>query len=253
MTRVLAHFVEAARACNYLPDRTASLECRVMTGVGVNELERMLVRGWRRQGTVYFRPACGACGECVPIRVPVERFLPTASQKRARRRCSRFRVALDRPRVDDERLALYAAWHAGRERDRDWDPAPMDAEGYAGQFAYPHPAAWELSLRDGDRLVAVTLCDITPRAWSAIYAFYSPGIARLSPGVAGVMLAVEMARARGIPNVYLGFRVMGCASMRYKAGFRPHELLEGRPGPDDEPLWIEGGLGPDPAGGTHIA
>jgi arginine-tRNA-protein transferase len=32
---------------------------------------------------------------------------------------------------------------------------------------------------------------------------------------------------------------MGCASMRYKAGFRPHELLEGRPGPDDEPRWIE--------------
>ncbi len=86
MARMLATFVEPPRTCSYLPDRDASLEYRVMTGVGVRELERMLVRGWRRQGPVYFRPACGACTECVSIRVPVGRFLPTESQKRARRR-----------------------------------------------------------------------------------------------------------------------------------------------------------------------
>ena len=239
MARVLAHFVEPPRACSYLPDRPASLEYRVLSGVGVGELERMLVRGWRRQGHVYFRPACGACAECVSIRVPVDRFRPTGSQVRARRRCGRFRVVVERPRVDDERLALYAAWHAARERDRAWEPAPLDADAYAMQFAAPHPAAWELSLRDGDRLVAVTLCDVTRRAWSAIFGFYSPEVARLSPGVAEVVLAVELARERGIPHVYLGFRVMGCVSMRYKAGYRPHELLQGLPGPDEEPCWVE--------------
>jgi len=239
MTRVLAQYVEPPRACNYLPDRTASLEYHVKTGVGVAELERMLVRGWRRQGPVYFRPACGGCGECVSIRLPVERFRPTASQMRARRRCARFRVVLDRPRVDAERLRLYAAWHAGRERDRAWDPAPLDAEGYAMQFAYPHPAAWELTLRDRDRLVALTLCDITPRAWSAIFGFHDPDEARLSPGVATVLLAVELARARRIPHVYLGYRVLGCASMRYKAGYGPHELLHGLPAADEEPRWVE--------------
>jgi arginyl-tRNA--protein-N-Asp/Glu arginylyltransferase len=239
VTRVLAQFVEPPRTCNYLPDRTASLECRLMTGVGVDDLEHMLVRGWRRQGPLYFRPACGGCGECVSIRIPVDPFRPTESQKRARKRCAGFHVALDRPRVDDERLALYAAWHAGRERDRGWDPAPLDAEAYAAQFAYPHPAAWELSLRDGGRLVAVTLCDITPKAWSAIFAFYHPRAARRSPGVATVLMALEMARERGIPHVYLGYRVMGCASMRYKAGFRPHELLQGLPAADETPLWTE--------------
>ncbi len=239
MARVLAQFVEPLRACSYLSDREASLEYRFLTGVGVAELEGMLMRGWRRQGTVYFRPACGACGECVSIRIPVDRFAPTGSQQRAWRRCARFRVELGRPRVDEERLALYAAWHAARERDRGWEGAPLDAETYAMQFAFPHPAAWELSLRDGDRLVAVTLCDITPRVWSAIFGFYSPDVARLSPGVAEVVLAVEMARNRGIPHVYLGYRVMGCASMRYKAGYRPHELLQGLPGPDEEPVWVE--------------
>ena len=239
MTRVLAEFVEPPRRCSYLGDREASLEYKVMTGVDADALERMLVRGWRRQGPVYFRPACGACAECVSIRVPVERFRPTESQARARRRCGRFRAQLARPRVDDARLALYAAWHAGREHSRHWEPAPLEAEDYAAQFAFPHPAGWELSLWDGDRIVALTLCDITPRAWSAVFGFYHPEVARLSPGVAGVVLAVEMARARGIPHVYLGYRVMGCPSMRYKSLFQPHELLQGLPAADEEPRWLE--------------
>jgi arginine-tRNA-protein transferase len=237
--KILAHFVEPPRPCSYLPGRDASLECRIMTGVGIDELEGLLVRGWRRQGPLYFRPSCSGCMECVSLRIPVDRFRPTESQRRARRRCGRFRVALERPRVDDERLALYAAWHAAREEAREWDPSGLDAESYAVQFAYPHPAAWEMTLRDGDRIVALTLCDVTRRAWSAIYGFYSPEVARLSPGVAAVTLAVEMARARGIPHVYLGYRVMGCPSMRYKSGFRPHEALVGWPGPDEEPRWVQ--------------
>jgi len=38
----------------------------------------------------------------------------------------------------------------------------------------------------------------------------------------------------------LGFRVLPCPSMRYKAAFRPHELLHGRPGFDEEPEWRRG-------------
>jgi len=78
-------------------------------------------------------------------------------------------------------------------------------------------------------------------AWSAIYFFYEPDLARLSPGVANVMLCLELARMRAIPHVYLGYRVLGCPSMRYKEGFRPHELLVGRPGPDEEPRWVVAG------------
>ncbi|MGA9519831.1 MAG: arginyltransferase, partial [Myxococcaceae bacterium] len=52
-------------------------------------------------------------------------------------------------------------------------------------------------------------------------------------------LGVEVARAQGIPHLYLGYRVIGCASLRYKDAFQPHELLEGRPAFDEEPIWQE--------------
>lgn len=234
------HFVEDPRVCDYLAGQSAALEYRVMTGVGPEELESLLVRGWRRLGPFYFRPACAGCFECVPLRIPVASFVPSRSQERAARRARRFRVGIGAPRVDRTRLDLYARWHAGREERRGWGASPLSAEDYALQFAYPHEAVRELSFWDGGSLVGVGLCDVTPRVWSAIYFFYDPRIARLSPGVANVMICLALARERGIPHVYLGYRVLGCPSMRYKATFRPHELLQGRPGPEEEPRWVPG-------------
>jgi hypothetical protein len=45
-----SHFVEDPRVCDYLAGERAALEYRVMTGVGSEELESLLVRGWRRLG-----------------------------------------------------------------------------------------------------------------------------------------------------------------------------------------------------------
>jgi arginyl-tRNA--protein-N-Asp/Glu arginylyltransferase len=236
--RVLRTLTEPPRACSYLPEREAALEYRVMIDVTPTELESLLIRGWRRFGPIYFRPACSPCQECVSIRLPVAAFEPTDSQRRALRRIRRFRITLGRPRVDEERLALYRRWHATREAVRQWEPADLEPDEYAHQFAFPHPAVRELAIRDGDRLVGLGICDVTPSAWSAVYFFYDPSIARLSPGIANVMLCVEQAREAGIPYVYLGFRVMDCPSMRYKALFRPHELLAGRPAEDEEPRWL---------------
>jgi len=237
---LVKQLVEAPRTCAYLPDRNASLEYRLMLDVEPDELDTMILRGWRRFGPIYFRPACAGCAQCVSIRLPADRFAPTAAQRRARRRCGRLHVTIGAPRLDEERLALHRAWHATREAARGWEPAALDAEGYFQQFAFPHPAGRELAFRDpaqGGRLVAVGLCDVTRRAMSAAYFFYDPSIARLSPGVANVLLCVELARAQGIPHVYLGYRVAGCPSMAYKAGFRPHELLDGLPAFDEEPVW----------------
>jgi leucyl-tRNA---protein transferase len=233
------HEVEAPRACSYLPEQQAQLENKVMTEVSLDELDLLLERGWRRFGPVYFRPACTACGACRSVRLPVASFAPTPSQQRALRRSRRFRMSFGRPRVDRQRLALYRAWHQHRERARGWEPSALGAEDYYLQFAYPHPAVHELALHEGDRLVAVGTWDVTSRAMSAVYFFFDPRIARLSPGIAHVLLGLELARARRVPYVYLGYAVSGCASLEYKDGFGPHQVLEGRPGLDQVPTWSE--------------
>ena len=245
MVRVLQQFVEEPRRCSYLPNRVAALEYRVMVNLGPRELESLLERGWRRFGPAYFRPACVPCGECVSLRLPVARFEPSRSQRRAMRSAAALRVEVGPVRVDAERLALHASWHASREQTRDWQPAPLDAHDYASQFAFPHPCAREVAYYDdgapgagsAPRLVGVGLCDETPGAWSAIYFFYDPAYARHSPGVFHVLNLVRLARQQGKSHLYLGFRITDCASMRYKASFLPHELLLGRPSADESPCW----------------
>jgi arginine-tRNA-protein transferase len=218
-----------------LPDAVASLESLVMVDVSAEEWELLLSRGWRRFGPVYFRPRCPGCRECVPIRVPVATFTPSRSQKRAWKACADVRAEVSVPTVDAARLALYAKWHSMREATREWPAARLDEESYAMEFAHPHPAAREVTFWLGERLVGVALCDQTPSAWSAIYFFYDPDERHRSLGTFDVLWQIEHAKRLGIPHVYLGFRVMGCPSMRYKSAFRPHELLVSRP--DEPPAW----------------
>jgi arginine-tRNA-protein transferase len=239
---LLERIVESPHECAYLPSERASLEVSVMLDVTPIEMEALLERGWRRFGPAYFRPACASCAECVSLRIVAKRFIWSKSQRRAARACAYLRRVVGVPRVDSERLALYAKWHAARERDRGWDPNPQTRDRYALEFAFPHECARESAFYDdaaGGRLVGLGLFDETPKALSAAFFFYDPEYAHKSPGTANVLSLVDDARKSCREYVYLGFRVAGCQSLRYKATFRPHELLCGRPAAGEPPLWRE--------------
>lgn len=241
--RVLQAFESEPRACSYLPRETASLAYRVMLDVSPEDYERMLERGWRRFGPMYFRPApCPACNACVSIRLRAADFSPSRGQRRAGQKGAALRSVLGRPALGEARLALYQRWHDERGARRGWSMDVMDEERYFHEFAFPHPVAHELSLWDdaaerGPRLVAVSLVDLTPRAVSAVYTYFDPDYAGFSPGTLQILRQLELARRTGRAYLYLGYRVLGCRSSEYKAQFRPHELLHGWPGPDDPPSW----------------
>lgn len=238
MRRLLRVVEERPRPCSYLPDERASLVHRLELGVGAEELEARLERGWRRFGYDYFRPACRPCDACRPSRVVVAAHAPTRSQRRVLRGASHLRLAMGPPAISAARLALHRAWHEGREERRGWQPNTLGADEYEALLAFDHEAAREVTFWDGDRLVGVSLVDETPRALSAIYFFHAPDLARLSLGTANVLLLLELARAAGKTHVYLGYRVDACPSLAYKGRFTPQEELDGRPGPDETPRWI---------------
>jgi len=240
MPRLLQLHIETPRACSYLANEIASLEHRFMLDVEPEDLDWMLSRGHRRFGPDYFRPTCSPCGKCISTRVVVSEFSPSRSQRRARNRTARLRIMIGEPQIDTERLDLYHKWHAERESLREWAPSVITFEDYFHQFAFPHPCGRELAYYDdsaGGKLVAIGICDETPRAWSAVYCFYDPAYARFSLGTANVLTLIEIARAQGKPHVYLGYRVRGCPSLKYKETFHPHEVLVGRPLDFEEPTW----------------
>jgi arginine-tRNA-protein transferase len=237
---LLERLVEKPHPCAYLPNERASLEVRVMLDVTPVEMDTLLERAWRRFGPIYFRPACSGCRECVSLRVVTASFALSKSQRRAARACASLRRVVGVPVVDAARLALYAKWHQSREEARGWEANAQTHDRYALEFAFPHPCAREAAFYDdavGGKLVGVGLYDRTPRALSAAFFFYDPDYAHLSPGTGNVLSLIAEARAAELPYVYLGYRVAGCSSLRYKSGFRPHELLVGRPAMDEQPVW----------------
>lgn len=245
MARQLTHWVSEPSDCAYLPPRLATMEYRLLLDVDGDELDALLERGWRRFGPAYFRPQCSGCSECVPLRIPVETFRPSKTQRRVWNRArARLRVERSRPRVDEARLELYKRWHAAQGGKRDWPRDVLDAEEYQQQFAFPHPCGLELSYWDDappeggpSRLVGVAITDVTPRAVSAVYTFHDPAYAKMSLGTASVLFQLELAAATQRPWLYLGYRVRGCTSSEYKGRFQPHELLAGPVDIHDVPRW----------------
>lgn len=211
-----------------------------MLEVTPSELGSLLARGWRRFGASYFRPACPSCTQCLSTRIPAREFVPTRSQRRARRLASKLTRIVSAPVVDHERLALYERWHTQRESRRGWAESPLDAERYAFDFAFAHPSVREIGFRDPadhDRLVGLGIVDVVPAALSAVYFFWDPEHAPPSLGVAHIVWLIEDAARLGHDHVYLGYRVDACPSLAYKARYLPQELLEGRPALGDVPVW----------------
>ena len=224
--KVLVDYLTEPQLCPYLHDRPYRLRVRLAGEVSPAEHEGLLAGGMRRFAATYFEPACGACRECVPLRIPVRDFRPSKSQRRVRRRNLDLEVEIGVPAVNDERLDLYRRFHLERSRRRGWPEPEMDALEYFGAFIDNAVPTLEFRYRLGGRLVALAYVDEGPSSMNSVYAFSDPALAWRSLGTNDILVEIDTARARGKEHLYLGYAVAGCSSMAYKRAFRPWEVLQ---------------------------
>ncbi len=218
-------FIEGPEPCLYLPDRLATQEYVVVARLSPLEYERKMDEGWRKFGAFLFRPMCGACQECRPIRIPVAQFSPDRSQKRALKRNADLRVLAGRPLVDEPRLDLYRRYHAGQAERKGWPARDGDPTDYAHNFVRNPISSIEISIWEGYALRAIVLTDVTPNTVSAVYHFHDPEYPDRSLGTFAILQTIVLAQALERPYVYLGYYVSGCGSMAYKARYRPCEVM----------------------------
>jgi leucyl-tRNA---protein transferase len=218
--------------CPYLDGRTARMPLRLPARpLDHDELDARLAAGDRRQGFVLYRTACPSCQACEPIRIAVDRFVPSRSQRRILSRGRRrLTTEIGRPLVDDRRVELYNR-HKQQRGLGDEQP-PIDFEGYRDFLVSTCCDSLEIRYRLDGELVGVAITDRADDALSAVYCCYDPDYPSLGIGTYSILEQIELCRRWGLGFLYLGLYIADCAAMRYKARFVPHErLVRGR--------WVE--------------
>jgi len=223
----LFSYVAPPSQCGYLPDQTWTLEYEVVGSVTPAEYMQRMRQGWRRFGDMLFRPQCPMCSRCRSLRVDVERFRPDRSQRRAwRANAHAVQIQVGQPTVTRAKLRLYDRYHAFQADTRGWPEHPAkDPASYIESFVNNPFRTLEWCYFVQGRLVGVGYVDDLPGGLSAIYFFYDPDERSRSLGTFNVLCILEYARRRRVPHVYLGYFVPECASLAYKARFRPNQLL----------------------------
>lgn len=212
--------------CPYLRGRDATHECFITDSLDPDLYHDLMDRGFRRSGRIFYRDRCKDCRECKPIRVPVETFRPSRSQRRVNRRNADLWVSAGRPSCTLAKWSLFCAYlehqHDGR--------MIREFEDFRA-FLYDSPVETiEFNYFAGDTLIAVSIADLCSRSLSSVYVFFSPEHADRSLGVYSALWEIEFCRRRQVPYYYLGLYVREAPTMSYKDRFRPCEIKD-RDGP----------------------
>lgn len=184
--------------------------------------EHLLSIGFRRSGNDIYRPQCPSCNACKSIRIAVQQFSPSRSQRRILKKGSEIKSS---PSFVDKKeyYQLYEKYICTRHDEGSMYPPSVQQYKNFLLCHWLNPCFFEF--RYQEKLIAVAVTDIMSMSLSAMYTFYDPDYAALSLGTLAILRQIQFGQQNNKKWLYLGYYVEQCQKMNYKKQFLPCEML----------------------------
>ncbi|WP_022703892.1 arginyltransferase [Pseudorhodobacter ferrugineus] len=224
-------YVTAPQPCPYLDGRMERKLFTALQGEHAQKLNDTLSKqGFRRSQNVLYRPSCAECSACLSARIRVANFVPSRTQRKVLRRNAALTRNATSPWATEDQFALFRRYLDFRHATGGM--ADMDIFEFAAMIEETPIRSRVIEYSESDRrepgdLSAVCLTDVFEDGLSMVYSFYDPDLFGRSLGTFLILDHIEIARAAGLPFVYLGYWVPGSKKMGYKAGFSGLEIFKG--------------------------
>ena len=232
-------YLSAEHDCSYLPDRLAnSLFVDPDTEMSADVYSGLIQQGFRRSGKYVYTPYCKKCHDCIPVRLNVQNFKLSRSQKRCHNKNQNVIVTPKAPTFDESHYQLYEAYVKSRHPGGGMDE-PSDDK-YLEFLTSDWSNTTFFEFREGDELLAIAATDIVINGLSAVYTFFSPDVEhqKRSLGVYSIIWQAQGAQRRGMKWLYLGYWIQACNKMSYKDKYQPLEYYYNHQWNDSPPPTI---------------
>ena len=238
MDKVLQETVSEDK-CAYLDDSKQTTHYKIIQNCSSEYCELLIERGWRRFGSMFFRPVCQECTKCESLKIDTKDFTYSKSQRRIKRKNSETKMHIRKPKVTAEHLELFEKYHLHMKDKRDWVHSQTDAKHYYASFVHGHgDFGYEILYFIENKLVGIDLVDILPNGISSIYFYYDPDYEHHSLGTYSMLQQIQIAKDNNLDWIYMGYYVKECQSLAYKSRYTPYKILEGRPSETTIPTWL---------------
>ena len=219
----LQFYLTAPYQCSYLAEHEARSQVATPSFLISTAIYSELVRqGFRRSGTFTYRPRCDGCNACVPVRVDVNAFTPSRTQ---RRMWKKYQLDISLHPLEDkpEYFELYQRYQNARHPDGGMNNDSHDQ--YQKFLLHSHVDSMLVEFREAGVLRMVSIIDALDDGLSSVYTFFDPDMKSDSFGTYNVLWQIELCRQLQLPYLYLGYWIKQSRKMAYKANFQPLQGL----------------------------
>lgn len=181
------------------------------------ELDEFLSNGWFRMGqsifTTNFLSFNNKFYSAIWLRIELEKFLNSDSQKKLMNLNSKFKVKIEKASITDEKEQLFQNYKQGISFEASESLQYLLYGFYLQESIYN---TYEIDIYHHDQLIAVGYFDIGSKTAQGITCFYEPAYKKYSLGKYLMHLKINFCKELGLQYFYPGYFAPGYNLFDYK-------------------------------------